>query len=91
MAEKYISFTDLMKTARGNRALRDNLGNIIDFQQIIDDAPTADVEEVKRGEWLWDTEDKYKCSCCHYETRVDEVMGLPRYKYCPFCGAKMNC
>lgn len=52
--------------------------------------PTADVVEMKYGEWIWNTEDKYKCSHCHYTTRVDEVMGLPQYKYCPNCGAKMS-
>ena len=52
--------------------------------------PTADVEERKHGEWLWDTEDIYECSVCGIETRVDEVMGMPTYKYCPNCGAKMD-
>lgn len=48
MAELYKSVTELMKTARGNKALQGNLGDITDFQQIIDDTPTADVEEVVR-------------------------------------------
>lgn len=52
--------------------------------------PIADVVEAKHGEWIWKTEDKYKCSHCHYATRVDEVMGIPQYKYCPNCGAKMD-
>ena len=46
MAELYKSVTELMKTARGNKALQGNLGDITDFQQIIDDTPTADVVEV---------------------------------------------
>lgn len=50
MAELYKSVTELMKTARGNKALQGNLGNIIDFQQIIDDTLTADVVEVVRCE-----------------------------------------
>ena len=48
MAELYKSVTELMKTARGNKALQGNLGDITDFQQIIDDTPTADVVEVVR-------------------------------------------
>ena len=48
MGELYKSVTELMKTARGNKALQGNLGDITDFQQIIDDTPTADVVEVIR-------------------------------------------
>lgn len=54
-------------------------------------APTADVEEVKHGEWIrggvWgDTGSvEYKCSVCR-ETTYDADL-LPR---CPQCGAKMD-
>lgn len=41
-------FENLSNIARGNKALQDNLGDITDFQQIIDDTPTADVVEVVR-------------------------------------------
>ena len=48
MGELYKSVTELMKTARGNKALQGNLGDITDFQRIIDDTPIADVVEVVR-------------------------------------------
>jgi DNA-directed RNA polymerase subunit RPC12/RpoP len=62
----------------------DNMEGLIDRQ------PTADVVEVKHGEWMWDTEDNYECSLCGTKTRVDEVMGMPTYNYCPKCGTKMD-
>lgn len=57
--------------------------------------PTADVAEVKHGEWIKDAEDftdgnsTHKCSCCggfidYYNGGADE------YNYCPNCGAKMD-
>ena len=89
MAELYKSVTELMKTARGNKALQGNLGDITDFQQIIDDTPTADVVEVKHGKWIRPTKiadmmhDIPHCSLCG-EVPCDEG------KYCPYCGAKMD-
>lgn len=96
MAELYKSVTELMKTARGNKALQDNLGDITDFQQIIDDTPTADVVEVKHGEWISKifkvTGRKFiTCSVCNSPidstyTHIDEN----EFDYCPYCGAKMD-
>lgn len=63
----------------------------------IEYAPTADVAEVRHGEWIEWWDDNYltfchKCSeCGRYpltkeETMHDEVLS----KYCPNCGAKMD-
>ena len=46
-------------------------------------------QEPKTGHWEWLTEDKYRCSNCNHETRVDECMNKPMYDFCPFCGARM--
>ena len=51
-------------------------------------APTADVAEVKHGEWLLG---KYKCmdrSVCSVCNAVYE--GGDAWNYCPRCGAKMD-
>ena len=45
--------------------------------------------EQETGHWEWLTEDKYRCSNCNSETRVDECMNVPLYEFCPFCGARM--
>lgn len=42
----------------------------------------------KTGHWEWLTEDKYRCSNCNHETRVDECMNEPMYDFCPFCGVR---
>ena len=47
---------------------------------------TADVVEVKRGEWIKvrDGYPRYACSRCHH------LYNNMEYKYCPNCGAKME-
>ena len=60
-----------------------------------DDTPTAEVEEVRHGEWVeWyppkeyiitSEEMLYCCSMC--DAKYEDVEG---YKYCPYCGAKMD-
>jgi rubrerythrin len=49
--------------------------------------PTADVVEVKHGEWVTrksiHKEEFYVCSVC--KTATDDI-----WRYCPNCGAKMN-
>ena len=56
--------------------------------------PTADVVEVKHGEWMykytkngWDT---YECSCCSNEIHIDTYTGDKLKNYCDDCGAKMD-
>ena len=56
----------------------------------IEDAPTAEVEEVRHGHWIWLEGNFYECSECPNKTEVDESMNEPLYIYCPFCGAKMD-
>ena len=56
----------------------------------VDRIPTADVEEVKHGEWIWLEGNLYECSECPNKTEVDEKMNQPLYKFCPYCGAKMD-
>ena len=53
--------------------------------------PTADVVEVKRGEWeeeRWCDNFQHICSLCHRTVRVHPQSIA--YKYCPYCGAKMD-
>ena len=48
--------------------------------------PVADVEEVKYGEWIYDSNtDEPRCSECG-EDAIDGVIT----PYCPHCGAKME-
>ena len=85
---------------------------ICNFQEIDEDSankmiyllrtfPTADVEEVKHGEWIqeWELEKGLedndeipyiKCSLCgHMEWGIDKEMDITP-NYCNECGAKMG-
>lgn len=68
---------------------------VLDALEIIDTAPSADVEEVKHGKWIDDIQEftspagvtqkylcGYKCSLCGRSERTKEP-------YCN-CGAKMD-
>ena len=56
-------------------------------------APSIDAVEVVRGEWMPNPKigwgETWVCSICGEKT-TSSVMGKPRYKYCPMCGAKMK-
>jgi hypothetical protein len=61
-------------------------------------APTADVAEVRHGEWIVEKDrdfpefkllDKVICSICRAEPYYDDVKGYILSIYCPNCGAKM--
>lgn len=52
------------------------------YQPDMSKIPTADVEEVKHGEWE-NNGGFYRCSECINYTNYD-------YDYCPYCGAKMD-
>lgn len=59
------------------------------LKHMIADAPTVDVPDKKIGKWvirvIWppDGEDCYCSECGKGEC-------LPNWKYCPYCGAKME-
>ena len=62
------------------------------LDEVLNDAPTADVAEVRHGEWISDSfisktgEKLYRppmCSVCNQQTSF-------RSKFCPNCGAKMD-
>ena len=74
------------------------------FRQIIDEEPTADVEEVKHGEWIRHEPNPEKMRDFHNQG-IGVVMaensiywtcsicgdwGVPHNKYCRECGAKMD-
>ena len=70
-----------------------------DVERLIRNAPTADVEEVRHGEWEDDADDplwgnhivKKHCSECGYTPKFDrETQLFDLTKRCPECGAKMD-
>ena len=54
---------------------------------VLNEAPAADVVEVKHGTWIHDYNNVYGCSECLER----ETMSPKKPKnYCPNCGAKMD-
>ena len=67
------------------------------INDVIDGVPAADVEPVRRGQWLrtdddWNSLVTIQCSACGGEWcfEVDEDVQLLGYNYCPGCGCKMD-
>ena len=63
--------------------------------RIIDDQPTADVVEVKHGEWIpvqytYFGLKRYECSECKDDEYWQKRYLEHKEKYCPNCGAKMD-
>lgn len=61
----------------------------------VDHAPTADVAEVKHGEWIhsnrgFNIQGDYECSNCHSPSGIKHFYNGDKYTYCPDCGAKMD-
>ena len=64
-------------------------GEGIVYVQDIDEQPTVDAVEVVHGHWCW--EGKFKaCSRCGSYVEWDETLGANFWKFCPYCGAKMD-
>ena len=66
-----------------------------DAMYIIDEAPTADVVEVKHGEWIYNTDDftpKMRCSVCGYNKPIaaGENIEQEPSDFCNKCGADMR-
>lgn len=58
---------------------------------VIDEAPTADVVEVRHGEWIKYPSDAYmKCSVCGMEYPKEKMPNIVGYCPNPNCGAKMD-
>ena len=56
---------------------------------------SADVEPVKRGRWIKESDGGTRCSACNKRVRdvtggLDEPVDLSDMPYCPKCGARMD-
>lgn len=62
---------------------------IDDVCDMLECCHTVDAVEVVHGHWCW--EGKFKaCSECGSYVEWDETLGANFWKFCPFCGAKMD-
>lgn len=89
MAKKeYIEKNHLINTIINSTAFYNST-----VLKLIKIEPTADVQEVRHGKWLYEDSDigwtDYKCSDCgNIISTVAQDEDL--YSYCPYCGAKMD-
>lgn len=64
-----------------------------DVLRLINSEPTADVQEVRHGKWVYTSRSPEwadcKCSECGYTDLFSNDMEC-FYNYCPECGAKMD-
>lgn len=67
---------------------------IEDVQEWLDEQPTVDVVEAKRGEWIQLDEcanEGVYCSVCHKKVyKIEYANQALKSAYCPNCGAKMD-
>ena len=98
---KYINADEFLKSEIKRCGYEPIIGTCTNdnksLKEVINDFPSADVQEVKHGKWI-DLHDEdvlyeqiYKCSVCG-KCFVLET-GTPQeneYNYCPNCGAKMD-
>lgn len=79
---------DLMKR-RGINCWMSTVFDATDFEMLIDEAPTVEVEPVRRGVWeigSWNI--GIKCSECGKWLNIEQ--GDADMNYCPHCGANMK-
>lgn len=95
MAKEYIERNELIENLQ--KFAPEHYNALIN--QLITKQPTADVKEVKHGEWIIDKSYtcipinslkptkriSYKCSECGCKSGNNKY-----FKHCPKCGAKMN-
>lgn len=63
--------------------------------ELVDDEPTADVQEVKHGYWIpeRDPDENSRIQCYHCSICDDDFHYIGAFiatKYCPNCGARMD-
>lgn len=86
---EYIEREKVMKTAKnGNHSdFGRSIADLTSLREVLEDIPSADVIEVKHGEWT-----TYGiaavCSVCQTEIVIEQYE--KELNYCPNCGAKMD-
>ena len=68
---------------------------VLDALEIIDTAPSADVQEIKHGYWIDKPTGRYchigsYCSVCEEKSGIGGIESNRHKPYCPNCGARMD-
>lgn len=70
--------------------ISDESMKIYKIMQMLDNAPAADVQEVKHANWVHLGGDEWCCSCCGFGKHTEGYWEKPTAKYCEKCGAEIN-
>lgn len=93
MADRYVNYDKLLEErCRLGLDEMSMIHKVNALNQFIDHLPTADVVEVKHGEWI-KKHGIYVCSECDFTCPYDVVGDNMEYwecLYCRNCGAKMD-
>ena len=94
---RYIDAEKALEIAEKKDAYECHIGDFQDFKEVIEDVPSADVEEVRHGEWL---KSQFAARCGFYSIKdficseckvyVSALESSFPMTYCPHCGAKMD-
>ena len=57
---------------------------------VINEQPTVDVREVRRGKWIENEDGLYECSYCHKRIHYYDWDQPIFTEFCPKCGAVME-
>ena len=79
--------TDKLEELQFNAPVMTPVMKIYNVIELVEDQPTADVAEVKHGEWIYNVK-YYSCSICAGK-RFNLLLGTDA-EFCPYCGAKMD-
>ena len=89
---RYIDANKLICDIDGSECL-DTERDYEEVARRIDECETADVEEVRHGEWNYIPETDFTCAvyeCSVCKTYQFSPHTQSEYQYCPNCGAKMD-
>ena len=95
---EYIDREEVMKIAKNgyHSDFGRSMADLTSLREVLEDTPTADVAEVKHGEWTKDDSDGCFCSFCGWYTDYDydyvtnNGLGNDDFIYCSHCGARMD-
>ena len=88
---KYYNAETLLEFVKQNTPNFNSETTMQCVERAIKEAPTADVAEIKQGEWIICCDGYYPyCSLCGYEPIRPLGNYDNRTPYCPNCGAKMR-
>ena len=92
---EYIEREALMENMRNGLFPNEKIETPFDVLRAIEQAPTADVVEVKHGYWIDKSSGRHLhiaswCSVCGNKSGIGGIESNRHKPYCPNCGAKMD-